>query len=64
VAQAANLDMTTDRPYRRALAAEDALLELCANAGAQFSPVVVEALMRVVERSVPPAPSSAHELAS
>jgi putative nucleotidyltransferase with HDIG domain len=42
--------MTTDRPYRRALRAEDALYELRVHAGTQFDPAVVEALMRVLAR--------------
>jgi putative nucleotidyltransferase with HDIG domain len=40
--------MTTDRPYRVALAAEDAVAELAANAGTQFDPAVVEVLLRLV----------------
>jgi HD-GYP domain-containing protein (c-di-GMP phosphodiesterase class II) len=43
--------MTTDRSYRRARSAEEALDELRAHAGRQFAPDVVEALVRVVERS-------------
>jgi HD-GYP domain-containing protein (c-di-GMP phosphodiesterase class II) len=43
--------MTSDRVYRRARSREAALAELRANAGAQFDPVVVEALCRVVARS-------------
>ena len=41
--------MTTDRPYRRALPVEEALSELRGNAGTQFEPRVVEALVAVVE---------------
>jgi HD-GYP domain-containing protein (c-di-GMP phosphodiesterase class II) len=40
--------MTTDRPYRAAMAQEDAVAELEANAGTQFDPNVVEAVARVV----------------
>lgn len=40
--------MTTDRPYRRALPLATALEELRANAGTQFDPRVVDALIRVV----------------
>jgi HD-GYP domain-containing protein (c-di-GMP phosphodiesterase class II) len=42
--------MRTDRSYRRALAFEVALAELQANAGTQFDPAVVAALVAVVER--------------
>jgi HD-GYP domain-containing protein (c-di-GMP phosphodiesterase class II) len=41
--------MTTDRPYRRALSSDVALKELQENAGAQFDPQVVRALVKVVE---------------
>jgi PAS domain S-box-containing protein len=44
--------MTTDRPYRNALAQEAALAELRANAGTQFDPNVVDALLDVLERQV------------
>jgi putative nucleotidyltransferase with HDIG domain len=37
--------MTTDRSYRRALSAANAVAELRRNAGTQFDPVVVEALI-------------------
>jgi HD-GYP domain-containing protein (c-di-GMP phosphodiesterase class II) len=43
--------MTTTRSYRAAMSIEAAVTELCANAGTQFSPVVVEALLRVIGRS-------------
>jgi hypothetical protein len=43
--------MTTTRSYRRAMSTEAAIAELRANAGTQFSPVVVEALLRVVASS-------------
>jgi HD-GYP domain-containing protein (c-di-GMP phosphodiesterase class II) len=43
--------MTTDRPYRGALSAEVAIQELRDNAGAQFDPNVVEALVTVIEES-------------
>jgi HD-GYP domain-containing protein (c-di-GMP phosphodiesterase class II) len=42
--------MTSDRPYRRALPLAEALGELDRNAGAQFDPVVVGALVRVLAR--------------
>jgi two-component system, cell cycle response regulator len=38
--------MTSDRTYRRALSDEVALAELCACAGSQFDPAVVEAFLR------------------
>ncbi|MEA2449403.1 MAG: hypothetical protein QOG63_1335, partial [Thermoleophilaceae bacterium] len=44
--------MTTDRPYRRAMSAEDALAELRANAGTQFEPRVVEAVVAVVDHGL------------
>ncbi|MFN8223159.1 MAG: HD-GYP domain-containing protein [Gaiellales bacterium] len=40
--------MTTDRPYRGALTHDEAVTQLRANAGTQFDPVVVSALLRVV----------------
>jgi len=42
--------MTTTRSYRPAMAYEHALAELERNSGTQFDPVVVTALIRVVER--------------
>jgi putative nucleotidyltransferase with HDIG domain len=39
--------MTTDRPYRAAMSLEEALAELRRNAGTQFDPQVVEAVVRV-----------------
>jgi HD-GYP domain-containing protein (c-di-GMP phosphodiesterase class II) len=42
--------MTTDRPYRQALPLERAVDELRANAGTQFDPRVVGALIAVLER--------------
>ncbi len=44
--------MTTDRPYRRAMSPEDALDELRANAGTQFEPRVVDAVISVVENGL------------
>ena len=37
--------MTTDRVYREALTVEAAITELRANAGTQFDPIVVDALL-------------------
>ena len=42
--------MTTDRSYRKALPLPVAIAELRANAGTQFAPAVVEALVAVVGR--------------
>jgi HD-GYP domain-containing protein (c-di-GMP phosphodiesterase class II) len=41
--------MTSDRPYRRALSTRQALAELTDEAGTQFDPVVVEALVDLVD---------------
>ena len=46
--------MTTDRPYRRARAADEALDEVRRCAGTDFDPAVVEALAAVVAESEPP----------
>jgi HD-GYP domain-containing protein (c-di-GMP phosphodiesterase class II) len=46
--------MTSDRPYRRALSREAALEELRRNAGTQFDPRVVEALLAVVQADAEP----------
>jgi HD-GYP domain-containing protein (c-di-GMP phosphodiesterase class II) len=40
--------MTTDRSYRSAMSLDEAIDELQANAGTQFNPDVVDALMRVL----------------
>jgi putative nucleotidyltransferase with HDIG domain len=45
--------MTTDRSYRRAMPLEVAIGELEANAGTQFAPDVVDALVAVVRRETP-----------
>jgi putative nucleotidyltransferase with HDIG domain len=45
--------MTTDRSYRKALPLEVAVGELRANAGTQFAPDVVDALIAVVARETP-----------
>jgi HD-GYP domain-containing protein (c-di-GMP phosphodiesterase class II) len=50
--------MTTDRSYRKALGADVAARELLANAGTQFDPAVVDALLVVVDV---PAPQPAWE---
>jgi HD-GYP domain-containing protein (c-di-GMP phosphodiesterase class II) len=45
--------MTTDRPYRSAMLPDEAIAELLANAGTQFDPKVVTALITVIERGAP-----------
>lgn len=45
--------MTTDRAYRRAMPVTAAIAELRACAGTQFDPVVVAAVLAVVEREMP-----------
>jgi diguanylate cyclase (GGDEF)-like protein len=55
--------MTSDRPYRPAMAHADAVRELTHNAGSQFDPEVVQALVSGTStRSVSPAPP--YEVAS
>jgi HD-GYP domain-containing protein (c-di-GMP phosphodiesterase class II) len=41
--------MTTDRPYRRALPAAEALRRLQAGAGTQFDPAVVDVCLKLLE---------------
>ena len=43
--------MRTDRVYRRALSLEVALDELTSGAGSQFDPELVEALLKIIERT-------------
>jgi HD-GYP domain-containing protein (c-di-GMP phosphodiesterase class II) len=52
--------MTTDRPYRKSLGREVALKELKANAGTQFEPRVVNALVAVVSETEPDQESAAY----
>jgi HD-GYP domain-containing protein (c-di-GMP phosphodiesterase class II) len=52
--------MTTDRPYRSAMPVEDGLAELRENAGTQFDPAVVEALVDVVEQGRPRVAAADH----
>jgi HD-GYP domain-containing protein (c-di-GMP phosphodiesterase class II) len=44
--------MTTDRPYRRAMAPEAAIAELRDNAGSQFDPGVIDSLVKVVQQGL------------
>jgi HD-GYP domain-containing protein (c-di-GMP phosphodiesterase class II) len=41
--------MTTDRPYRGALGANEARRRLEEGSGSQFDPAVVDALLRIVD---------------
>jgi HD-GYP domain-containing protein (c-di-GMP phosphodiesterase class II) len=43
--------MTTDRPYRKAMSRPEAIAELLANAGSQFEPRIVDALIRVLDQT-------------
>jgi HD-GYP domain-containing protein (c-di-GMP phosphodiesterase class II) len=43
--------MTTTRPYRKAMARVDAIAELRDNAGSQFEPRIVDALIRVLDET-------------
>ena len=52
--------MTTTRPYRAALPHEQAIAELVTNAGTQFDPEVVAAMLRVVETGAAEAPPTDH----
>jgi HD-GYP domain-containing protein (c-di-GMP phosphodiesterase class II) len=45
--------MTSDRPYRQAMSVSEARLELSENAGTQFDPHVVGALLHVLDRREP-----------
>ena len=42
--------MTQDRPYRKALSADEAKEELRVNAGTQFDPQVVELFLSVLDK--------------
>jgi HD-GYP domain-containing protein (c-di-GMP phosphodiesterase class II) len=42
--------MTSERPYARAMTPAEALTELADHAGTQFDPVIVDALLGVLER--------------
>ncbi len=47
--------MTTDRSYRKAMTLAEARAELQANAGSQFNPAVVKALLHVLDADAQPA---------
>lgn len=42
--------MTTDRPYRKAFTAQEAMLELQAGRGTQFDPAVVDAFIAATSK--------------
>jgi HD-GYP domain-containing protein (c-di-GMP phosphodiesterase class II) len=44
--------MTTNRPYRKAMPRDEAVAELRANAGSQYEPRIVDALIRVLDETV------------
>lgn len=56
--------MTTDRPYRKALSAAEAIRELKKHAGSQFDERVVQAFIRVIEEreGLPPRRSASGRL--
>ena len=41
--------MTSDRPYRKAMSVEEAIVELRKNSGAQFSAEVVDAFIDILK---------------
>jgi diguanylate cyclase (GGDEF)-like protein len=57
--------MTTDRPYRKRLSADEACRRLREGAGSQFDPAVVDIFLRLpFEAPVPAAPAADERLAS
>lgn len=51
--------MTTDRPYRGAMSVGEAITELRAHSGTQFDPVVVDAVIEIVDTWGEPIPADA-----
>jgi diguanylate cyclase (GGDEF)-like protein len=51
--------MTTERPYRKAIPADDAVAELRAGAGTKFDPEVVDALLDLLGHNQPQVPDRA-----
>ena len=41
--------MTSDRPYRKAMSAERARVEIVDGAGTQFCPTAAQALLRILD---------------
>ena len=54
--------MTSDRPYRRALTADEARIEIERHSGTQFCPTTVGALLRVLDRDGAPVEPAAEPL--
>ncbi len=54
--------MTTDRPYRLAMSTDEAIAELRVNAGSQFDPGVVEALIGLVAEAEEPVSEERHRV--
>jgi HD-GYP domain-containing protein (c-di-GMP phosphodiesterase class II) len=46
--------MTSDRPYRKAMAPPDALAEILRNSGSQFDPEAVSAFLGVYQKHFAP----------
>jgi len=44
--------MTSDRPYRKAMTAEEALAELMRNSGTQFDPKIVEVFVQIISNEI------------
>jgi HD-GYP domain-containing protein (c-di-GMP phosphodiesterase class II) len=59
----AYVKMTLDRPYRRALGRAEALESIAENWGLRYDPLVVDALLRVVNREMSAGLGSESDLA-